>query len=116
MSSIKENLASIKDSIPERISLEAVTKTKPITDIQEAYTARHRDLGENKIQEMTRKWESLNKDIKWNMIGHIQRNIVKCMASYVSLIHGVDSLRLLKEINKQAEINERTIPCLLQGH
>ncbi|HLT52225.1 MAG TPA: YggS family pyridoxal phosphate-dependent enzyme [Arenibacter sp.] len=116
MSSIKENLASIKDSIPERISLVAVTKTKPITDILEAYTAGHRDFGENKIQEMTRKWESLPKDIKWHMIGHIQRNKVKYMAPYVSLIHGVDSLRLLKEINKQAEINERTIPCLLQVH
>lgn len=116
MSSIKENLASVKESIPERIRLVAVSKTKPITDILEAYTAGHRDFGENKIQEMTQKWESLPKDIKWHMIGHIQRNKVKYMAPFVSLIHGVDSLRLLKEIDKQAKINERTIPCLLQVH
>ena len=116
MSSIKENLINIKGSIPPQVTLVAVTKTKPITDIQEAYTAGHRDFGENKIQEMTQKWESLPKDIKWHMIGHIQRNKVKHMAPYVSLVHGVDSLRLLKEINKQAKINDRTIPCLLQVH
>lgn len=116
MSSIKENLTHINESIPANVTLIAVTKTKPITDILEAYHAGQRDFGENKIQEMTQKWESLPKDIKWHMIGHIQRNKVKYMASFVSLIHGVDSLRLLKEIDKQAKINERTIPCLLQVH
>src|SRR5690606_18151024 len=116
MSSIKENLTHINESIPPNVTVVAVTKTKPITDILEAYNAGQRDFGENKIQEMTEKWESLPKDIKWHMIGHIQRNKVKYMAPYVSLIHGVDSLRLLKEINKQAKINGRTIPCLLQVH
>lgn len=116
MSTIKENLTEIKKSIPPHLTLVAVTKTKPITDIMEAYRAGQRDFGENKIQEMTQKWESLPKDIKWHMIGHIQRNKVKYMAPYVSLVHGVDSLRLLKEIDKQAKINDRTIPCLLQIH
>lgn len=116
MSSIKENLTHINESLPPNVTLVAVTKTKPITDILEAYHAGQRDFGENKIQEMTQKWESLPKDIKWHMIGHIQRNKVKYMASYVSLVHGVDSLRLLKEINKQAKLNDRTIPCLLQVH
>lgn len=116
MSSIKENLNRINHSIPPQVTLVAVTKTKPIADILEAYTAGQRDFGENKIQEMTQKWESLPKDIRWHMIGHIQRNKVKYMAPYVSLVHGVDSLKLLKEINKQAKINDRTIPCLLQVH
>ncbi|HUH45609.1 MAG TPA: YggS family pyridoxal phosphate-dependent enzyme [Arenibacter sp.] len=116
MSSIKENLIHIKESIPQNVTLVAVTKTKPVTDILEAYDAGQRDFGENKIQEMTQKWESLPKDIKWHMIGHIQRNKVKHMAPFVSLVHGVDTLRLLKEINKQARNNERTISCLLQVH
>lgn len=116
MSSIKENLANISKSIPPEVTLVAVSKTKPIMDIQEAYLAGQRDFGENKIQEMTQKWESLPKDIRWHMIGHIQRNKVKYMAPYVSLVHGVDSIKLLKEINKQAKLNERIIPCLLQVH
>lgn len=116
MSSITENLNNINNSIPPQVTLVAVTKTKPITDILEAYGAGHRDFGENKIQEMTQKWESLPKDIRWHMIGHIQRNKVKYMAPYVSLVHGVDSLRLLKEINKEAKANQRTIHCLLQVH
>ena len=116
MSSIQENLNRIKTSIPPEVTLIAVTKTKPIADILEAYRAGQRDFGENKIQEMTQKWESLPKDIRWHMIGHIQRNKVKYMAPYVSLVHGVDSLRLLKEIDKEARANQRTIPCLLQVH
>lgn len=114
--SIKENLLSIKSSLPERVTLVAVSKTKPISDLMEAYNAGQRIFGENKIQEMTEKWEQMPKDIQWHMIGHIQTNKVKFMAAYVSLIHGVDSLKLLEEINKQAKKNNRTIDCLLQIH
>jgi len=114
--SIKDNLKKIKESLPPNVILVAVSKTKPPTDIMEAYEAGQRIFGENKIQEMTQKWEELPKDIQWHMIGHIQRNKVKYMAEYVSLIHGVDSLKLLKEINKQAKIHQRLIPCLLQIH
>ncbi|MCK0147711.1 YggS family pyridoxal phosphate-dependent enzyme [Arenibacter sp. F26102] len=114
--SIKANLKKIKESIPPHVKLVAVSKTKPASDIMEAYDAGQRIFGENKIQEMTQKWEILPKDIQWHMIGHIQRNKVKYMAEYVSLIHGVDSLKLLKEINKQAKKHQRIIPCLLQIH
>ncbi|WP_150451675.1 YggS family pyridoxal phosphate-dependent enzyme [Arenibacter lacus] len=114
--SIKSNLIKIKESLPAHVTLVAVTKTKSVADIQEAYDAGHRIFGENKVQEMTEKWESLPKDIEWHMIGHLQRNKVKYMAPYVSLVHGVDSLRLLKEINKRAKQNDRVIPCLLQVH
>tara|TARA_R110002049_G_scaffold762_9_gene5092 strand:- start:7791 stop:8444 length:654 start_codon:yes stop_codon:yes gene_type:complete len=114
--SIKANLKKIKESLPPHVTLVAVSKTKPATDIMEAYEAGQRIFGENKIQEMTQKWEGLPKDIQWHMIGHIQRNKVKYMAEYVTLIHGVDSLKLLKEINKQAKIHQRLIPCLLQIH
>ncbi|TDS66131.1 YggS family pyridoxal phosphate-dependent enzyme [Myroides indicus] len=112
--SITENLKKIKDSLPDNIILVAVSKTKPIEDILEAYHTGQRVFGENKIQEMTEKQEVLPKDIQWHMIGHVQRNKVKYMASYVSLIHGVDSLKLLKEIDKQAKKHRRIIPCLLQ--
>ncbi|WP_086478068.1 YggS family pyridoxal phosphate-dependent enzyme [Arenibacter amylolyticus] len=114
--SIKSNLIKIKESLPTHVTLVAVTKTKSVADIQEAYDAGHRIFGENKVQEMTEKWESLPKDIEWHMIGHLQRNKVKYMAPFVSLVHGVDSLRLLKEINKRAKQNDRVIPCLLQVH
>ena len=114
--SIKDNLLKIKESLPQNVTLVAVSKTKPLADIQEAYDAGHRIFGENKVQEMTEKWESLPKDIEWHMIGHLQRNKVKYMASFVALVHGVDSLRLLKEINKRAKQNDRVIPCLLQVH
>lgn len=114
--SIAENLINIKKSLPEHVTLVAVSKTKTINEIMEAYNAGHRDFGENKIQEMTQKWEQLPKDINWHMIGHVQRNKVKYMAPFVSLIHGVDSLKLLKEINKQAQKNNRVIDCLLQIH
>ncbi len=114
--SIKENLLKIKSSLPENVTLVAVSKTKPVADLMEAYNAGQRIFGENKIQEMTEKWEQMPKDIQWQMIGHIQTNKVKFMTPYVSLIHGVDSLKLLEEINKQALKNNRIIDCLLQIH
>ena len=113
---IKENLLKIISSLPENVTLVAVSKTKPVADLMEAYNAGQRIFGENKIQEMTEKWEQMPKDIQWQMIGHIQTNKVKFMAPYVSLIHGVDSLKLLEEINKQAIKNNRIIDCLLQIH
>jgi pyridoxal phosphate enzyme (YggS family) len=114
--SIKENLLKIKSSLPEQVTLVAVSKTKPVADLMEAYDAGQRIFGENKIQEMTEKCEQMPKDIQWHMIGHIQTNKVKFMAPYVNLIHGVDSLKLLEEINKQALKNNRIIDCLLQIH
>ena len=114
--SIKDNLLKIKSSLPENVTLVAVSKTKPVSDLMEAYNAGQRVFGENKIQEMTEKWEQMPKDIQWQMIGHIQTNKVKFMAPYVSLIHGVDSMKLLEEINKQALKNNRIIDCLLQIH
>lgn len=116
MSSISENLKKIKDSLPENVTLVAVSKTKPVADLLEAYKAGQRIFGENKVQEMTDKWEQLPKDMQWHMIGHVQTNKVKYMAPFVSLIHGVESLKLLKEINKQAAKNDRIITCLLQIH
>lgn len=112
--SIAQNLLKIKSTLPENVTLVAVSKTKPITDLMEAYDAGQRIFGENKIQEMVEKWEAMPKDIEWHMIGHVQTNKVKFMAPFVSLIHGVDSLKLLKEINKQAKKNNRIIDCLLQ--
>ena len=111
---IKEQLKSLKSELPENISLVAVSKTKPNIDLEQAYAAGQRIFGENKIQEMTLKWESLPKDIQWHMIGHVQTNKVKYMAPFVDLIHTVDSLKLLKEINKQAAKHQRVIKCLLQ--
>lgn len=111
---IAENLLKIKNKLPKGVTLVAVSKTKPSSDILEAYQTGHRIFGENKIQEMVGKYKELPKDIEWHMIGHIQRNKVKYMASFVSLIHAVDSLRLLKEINKQALKHDRVINCLLQ--
>lgn len=114
--SIATNLKHIKATLPKHVELIAVSKTKPIPLLLEAYEAGQRIFGENKIQEMTGKWEKMPKDIQWHMIGHVQTNKVKYMAPYVSLIHGVDSLKLLKEINKRAAANNRTISCLLQMH
>lgn len=111
---IKENLLQIKSQLPDHVTLVAVSKTKPVADLMEAYNAGQRIFGENKIQEMTDKWEEMPKDIQWHMIGHVQTNKVKFMAEYVSLIHGVDSLKLLQEINKQAQKYNRVIDCLLQ--
>jgi hypothetical protein len=112
--SIKENLNHIKSSLPKHVTLVAVSKTKPVSDLMEAYNAGQRIFGENKIQEMAEKYEQMPKDIQWHMIGHVQRNKVKYMAEFVSLIHGVDSFKLLKEINKQAKKHDRVINCLLQ--
>jgi pyridoxal phosphate enzyme (YggS family) len=111
---IAENLKEIKLTLTENVTLVAVSKTKPIPDLMEAYAAGQRIFGENKIQEMVEKWEKMPKDIQWHMIGHVQTNKVKFMAPFVSLIHGVDSLKLLQEINKQALRNNRVIDCLLQ--
>ena len=112
--SIAQNLYHIKSQLPAHVTLVAVSKTKPVSDLMEAYQAGQRIFGENKIQEMTDKWEQMPKDIEWHMIGHVQTNKVKFMAEYVSLIHGVDSLKLLQEINKQALKHNRKIDCLLQ--
>lgn len=114
--SIKNNLLEIKATLPDNVTLVAVSKTKPVSDLMEAYEAGQRVFGENKIQEMAEKFEQMPKDIEWHMIGHVQTNKVKFMASFVSLVHGVDSLRLLEEINKQALKNNRIIDCLLQVH
>lgn len=112
--SISENIKSFKSNLPKNITLVAVSKTKPVSDLMEAYTAGQRIFGENKIQEMEAKWQEMPKDVEWHMIGHVQRNKVKYMAPFVSLIHAVDSLKLLKEINKQAKKHDRAINCLLQ--
>ena len=114
--SIKENLLRIKATLPKQVTLVAVSKTKPVSDLMEAYEAGQRIFGENKIQEMSEKWEQMPQDIHWHMIGHVQSNKVKHMASFVALIHGVDSMKLLEEINKQALKNNRVIECLLQIH
>lgn len=114
--SISNNLHHIKSTLPNKVILVAVSKTKPITQLMEAYDAGQRIFGENKIQEMTEKWEQMPKDIQWHMIGHVQSNKVKYMAEYVHLIHGVDSLKLLQEIDKQAKKHNRIIHCLLQVH
>jgi pyridoxal phosphate enzyme (YggS family) len=114
---IKENLISIKNKfIRQDCKLIAVSKTKSKEEILEAYDAGIRDFGENKVQELTQKAQELPKDIRWHMIGHLQRNKVKYIAPFVYLIHGVDSLKLLKEIDKQAKKNNRIICCLLQVH
>ena len=111
---IDNNLRSIIDNIPKKVTLVAVSKTKPMELIKNAYDCGQRDFGENKVQELVNKFEKLPKDIKWHMIGHLQRNKVKYIAPFVYLIHSVDSVRLLNEINKQAEKNNKTISVLLQ--
>lgn len=111
---IQQNLNKIKSNLPNHVTLVAVSKTKPVKDLMEAYNAGQCIFGENKIQEMVDKYEEMPKDIIWHMIGHVQRNKVKYMASFVSLIHGVDNFKLLKEINKQAEKYNRIIDCLFQ--
>lgn len=112
--SIAENIKKYREELPDTVDLVAISKTKPNEDLMEAYEVGQRIFGENKIQEMTDKWEALPKDIEWHMVGHVQRNKVKYMAPYVGLIHAVDSLKLLKEINKQAKKHDRIIRCLLQ--
>lgn len=112
--SISDNIVRFRESIPKHVTLVAVSKTKPISDLQEAYDAGQRIFGENKIQEMTEKWEQLPKDIHWHMIGHVQTNKVKYMIPYVSLVHAVDRLKLLKEIDKQARAINRVVDILIQ--
>ena len=114
--SIADQLVSIKSKLPETVTLVAVSKTKPNSDILAAYTAGQRVFGENKLQELVKKQEELPKDIQWHMIGHLQRNKVKSIAPFVALIHGVDNLKLLQEIDKRAAQNNRKIDCLLQVH
>ena len=113
---ISNNLLQIKSQLPNHVTLVAVSKTKPVADLMEAYNAGQRIFGENKIQEMTEKWEQMPKDIQWHMIGHVQTNKIKYMIPYVKLIHGVDSLKLLKEINRLAVKWRKQIDCLLQIH
>lgn len=113
---ITEHLLQIKSKLPSDVQLVAVSKTKPNKDILEAYNAGQRIFGENHVQELTQKYEDLPKDIEWHMIGHLQRNKVKYIVPFVSLIHGVHSFKLLKEINKQAKAINRTIDILIQFH
>ena len=113
---IKNNLIKVKFNLPENITLVAVSKTKPVSDIEIAYQSGQRVFGENKVQELQDKHPALPKDIQWHMIGHLQTNKVKYIAPFISLIHAVDSLKLLQEINKQALKNNRCIPILLQFH
>ena len=113
---IKENLINIKNSIPYNVTLVAVSKTKPNELIEEAYSSGQRIFGENKAQELKNKAEVLPKDIEWHFIGHLQSNKVKYIAPYASLIHSIDSLKLLTEVNKQANKHNRIIDCLLQFH
>ncbi|BEG98146.1 YggS family pyridoxal phosphate-dependent enzyme [Bacteroides sedimenti] len=112
--SIKSNLLEILSQLPARVRLVAVSKFNPNESIMEAYEAGQRIFGESKVQEMTEKYESLPKDIEWHFIGHLQTNKVKYMTPYVSMIHGIDSYKLLCEVDKQAKKAGRVIPCLLQ--
>ena len=116
MEIIKQNLLNIQSQLPENITLVAVSKTKPVADLMEAYNAGQRVFGENYVQELVEKHEALPKDIQWHFIGHLQSRKVKLIAPFVNLIHGVDSLKLLHEINRQALKNNRIINCLLQIH
>jgi PLP dependent protein len=112
--SIESNLQSIKSSIPAHVKLVAISKTHPVDVVMEAYNAGQRVFGENKVQEMISKYEVMPKDIEWHLVGHLQTNKVKYIAHFVSLIHSVDSLKLLSVINKEAEKAGRVIDCLLQ--
>ena len=114
--SIKKNIATLKSQLPVQVTLIAVSKTKPVELIKEAYDTGQRDFGENYVQELEDKHMQLPADIRWHAIGHLQSNKVKDIAAFVYLIHGVDSLKLLQEINKQASKNNRVIDCLLQIH
>lgn len=114
--SIAENLKRIKDSLPQNVNLVAISKTKPTSDIMEAYEAGYRHFGENRIQEMADKFEELPKDICWHMVGHVQSNKIKYMAPFVHLVHGIDKAKRVKDLNKEARKAERKIGCLLQIH
>ena len=113
---IAKNIEKIKQTLSPTVQLVAVSKTKSNQEILEAYQAGQRVFGENKIQEMTQKYHDLPKDIQWHMVGHVQTNKIKYMAPFVSLVHGVDRFKLLKELNKHAQKNNRVINCLLQIH
>jgi PLP dependent protein len=114
--SISENINKIKSEIPKNVKLIAVSKTKPNEDIMQAYNVGHKLFGENKVQDLVKKYETLPKDIEWHFIGHLQTNKVKYIAPFVHLIHAVDSLKLLKVINKEGKKNNRPVNCLLQIH
>ena len=114
MNTICQNIQKIKQRIPENVTMIAVSKTKPVKDIQTAYDCGQRHFGENKVQELVAKQPHLPLDIKWHMIGHLQRNKVKYIAGFVYLIHGVDNLKLLKEIDKQARKHNKKLDILLQ--
>ena len=113
---IATRIKQIKEKVPNDVTLIAVSKTKPNELIQEGMANGHLDFGENKVQELVSKYENLPKNIRWHMIGHLQRNKVKYIAPFVHMIHGVDSAKLLKEIDKQGQKNNRKINCLLQFH
>lgn len=113
---IAGNITSLKKNLPQNVRLVAVSKTKPNEDILEAYSVGHKIFGENKVQDLVRKYEELPKDIEWHFIGHPQTNKVKYIAPFIKLIHGVDSIKLLKVINNEAKKNNREIECLLQFH
>ncbi len=114
--SIADNINKIKNTLPNHVNLVAVSKTKPNSDIMEAYEAGQRIFGENKVQDLCKKYEELPKDIQWHFIGHLQTNKVKYLAPFVSLLHGIDSFKLLKEVNKEGKKNNRIVKCLLQFH
>lgn len=114
--SIAQNIKKYTEELGQNVALVAVSKTKPNETLLEAYEAGQRIFGENKVQEMVAKWESLPKDIEWHMIGHVQTNKIKYMAPFVHLVHGVDRLKVLKELDKQALKAGRVIDCLLQVH
>ena len=113
---IEENLQKVQNEIPEGVTLVAVSKTKPNSEIEKLYNIGQRIFGENKVQELVDKHDLLPKDIQWHLIGHLQTNKVKYIAPFVSLIHSIDSFKLLKEVNKEGKKNNRIIPCLLQFH
>lgn len=116
MGEIANRINTLKKELSSDVTLVAVSKTKPIEAIEDAYSSGHRIFGENKVQELADKYEALPKDIEWHLIGHLQTNKVKYIAPFVSLIHAVDSFKLLEEINKQGKKYNRVIPCLLQFH
>ncbi|MFB6317019.1 YggS family pyridoxal phosphate-dependent enzyme [Saccharicrinis sp. FJH54] len=111
---VAENIKTITSRLPDYVTLVAVSKTKPESMIMDAYQAGHLDFGENKVQDLAEKYEHLPKDIRWHFIGHLQTNKVKYIAPFIHLIHGVDSLKLLRTIDKEGEKNKRVISCLLQ--
>jgi pyridoxal phosphate enzyme (YggS family) len=116
LTSIQANLQDLSKNVPTSCTLIAVTKTQPVEKILEAYSAGHRAFGENKVQELLPKYEALPRDIAWHLIGHLQSNKVKSVVPFVRLIHSVDSIKLLEEINKQGAKINRVVPCLLQVH